>query len=239
MIGMINFLSLATEANTNETDTPQVDNSSKLRKSFSVINLFISGVSSMMGSGIYVIPGTIAQNTTDMRWALLTWSVGGIIAGLTFCELNKKNKKKQAARKFISLRRMDTLWIFQLVGRPYFSVYQSVMPTTLFLLANTLLSDSKDKQETAAKLVTVACILVIATVNCLSVSYYKKLQTFFMVEHVFGSVFLIGLGVWQVTKRETSNFREVFNTTPTRHWRLLATLVLLRTAALSILKVRE
>ena len=94
----------ATEENTNKTDTPQVDNSNKLRKSFSAINLFIIGVSSMTGSGIYVTPGTIPQNTTDMGWALLTWSVGGrivIFAGLTFCELSTLMRKTGGSYVYI------------------------------------------------------------------------------------------------------------------------------------------
>ena len=223
----VTVLSFSNECFTEEKETStavsgpstSAKDSGKLRKSFSTMNLFIIGVSSIMGSGIYVIPSIVAENTTDMGWAILVWIVCGLVAllaALTFCELSTSIKKTGGSYVYILETYGKVAGFVACWSTIFFSVPVSHAFRTLaigkYLVEPFFQSD--EEQELAARLVAVLCVVLIAIANCLNISFYKKLQTFFMIEQVVGVTFLIALGAWQVIEGKTDNFKQFFTTTP-------------------------
>ena len=62
-----------------------------------------------------------------------------------------------------------------------------------------------------AKVLAVCVILIAFTINCISVKCSSRVQSVFVVAQLSSVTFVIALGVWQLTRGETRNFRHMFD----------------------------
>jgi len=191
-------------------------NRETLRKSIGCIQLFSYVICVMLGAGVYICPGLVAKNSSNMGEALILWILAGIVSllgSLCFCELAISLKKTGSFYIYIKEAYGDkagflAMWTLVIVLNPAALAVVSVAIGEH--VVGTFTDISSPNGIWMIKGVAVLCLLLSSSINLVSTSFINKTQEFFSSLQIIAIVFFICVGVWKVSTGEIKHYSSIF-----------------------------
>jgi basic amino acid/polyamine antiporter, APA family len=149
---------------------------------------------SVIGSGIFLVPGAIALRLVSVRSVLMIWVVGGalsIFGALSLAEL--ASMFPAAGGLYTYLREAYGKAVAFLYGWGLLSMIQSGSIATLATGFGLYLSQLIPLTQVEQKLVSASSVIVITLANLMSMRHAKHLQNIGMVAKFLGLLGLAGL----------------------------------------------
>jgi APA family basic amino acid/polyamine antiporter len=150
----------------------------RLERTLSLRDLTLLVIGTVIGSGIFIVPGAVLRQTNgSVTWAMLVWFAGGILSllgALTYGELCALNPKAGGLYVFIR-DGFGNLPAF-LYGWTLFFVISSGSLATLAVAFTSYLSEIIPLSPAIAKLAAVGMIVVVTIVNVLGTKKSARLQ---------------------------------------------------------------
>eukprot|EP00112_Aurelia_sp_Birch-Aquarium-sp1_P021131 Seg5613.2 transcript_id=Seg5613.2/GoldUCD/mRNA.D3Y31 product="Glycoprotein-associated_amino acid transporter b0,+AT1" protein_id=Seg5613.2/GoldUCD/D3Y31 len=188
----------------------------KLQKSLGCTQGFFLIVGILIGSGIFISPSLVAKATTNMGMALMIWIGCGLIAlfgALCFCELGCAIQRAGGNYAYI-LEAYGPMPAFLCSWTTVLIIDPAGIAAVTLTFGTYIVKPFYDEGEMdwLAKVLAAVCILVVAFVNCWSVSASTRAQALFTFAQIVAVVFVVILGFWQMGKGNTQNIRLMFET---------------------------
>ena len=182
-----------------------------LKPQMTLINGCSVIVGSIIGSGIFVCPTGVLQNTGSVNLSLIVWLVSGIfsmVGAYCYAELGTMIRKSGADYAYI----MDTfgpflafirLWVECIIMRP---CSQAIFALTFAKYATKPLFLECDPPGEAVILLAAMCICLLAFVNSWDVMWATRVQDVFTFAKLLVLTMIIITGIMQLMKGKTDNF---------------------------------
>src|SRR5258706_4822347 len=152
--------------------------SSELRRTLGFTDLVLLAVGTVIGSGIYLVPGTVLQQTgVQTGPAMLVWVVAGVLSllgALTYAELGAM--KPAAGGMYVFIRDAFGPLTAFLFGWTSFFVIASGSLATLAVAFSLYLSQIVPMGHVASRVVSVAVIALTAAVNIRGTRHSATMQ---------------------------------------------------------------
>jgi APA family basic amino acid/polyamine antiporter len=157
---------------------PQNTTPTTLERTLSLRDLILIIIGSVIGSGIFIVPGAVLRQTSgSVTLAMLVWFVGGVLSllgALTYGELSAMNP--EAGGLYIFIRDgFGSLPAF-LYGWTVFFVISSGSIATLAVAFSSYLGEIFPLSPLIAKLAAIAMILVVTMINVLGTRESANVQ---------------------------------------------------------------
>lgn len=188
---------------------------------FSAVNLIL-GV--MIGSGIFVSPASALEYSGSVALCLIIWTVSGIISllgALSFAELGTVVGKSGAEYAYFQeafgkihkfwgpLPSFSCAWIYVMILRPA-EVAIVVMTFAEYAIQPITIDVHPDYKDNAIKLASLAALFIMTYINITSVKLFVKVQNVFGVCKVLACLVVIGGGIYEIAKGNTSHLNKGF-----------------------------
>src|SRR5258708_15794402 len=168
--------------------------SSELRRTLGFTDLVLLAVGTVVGSGIYLVPGTVLQQTgVQTGPAMLVWVVAGVLSllgALTYAELGAM--KPAAGGLYVFIRDAFGPVTAFLCGWTSFFVIASGSLATLVVAFSLYLSQIVPMGHVASRVVSVAVIALTAAVNIRGTRHIATMQNW-TTGFKIGSLLLMGI----------------------------------------------
>nr|XP_046239218.1 b(0,+)-type amino acid transporter 1 [Scatophagus argus] len=172
-------------------------------------------VGTMIGSGIFISPKAVLLYSGAVGPCLLVWTACGVLAtmgALCYAELGTMITKSGAEYSYLMEAFGSIL--------PYLYSWTTVMvlkPSSLAIItlsfaeyASTPFYPGCAPPEVVKKCLAAAAILLIITVNCLSVRLASYVQNFFAAAKLLIILIIVGAGIAMLAQGKTENFSNSF-----------------------------
>lgn len=167
-----------------------------LRRTLGFTDLLLLTLGTVIGSGIFIVPGVVLRQTSGrLGVALLVWIVGGVVSflgALTYAELGAATPEAGGLYAYIR-DAFGPLPAF-LYGWASILVIASGSVATLAVAFSNYFSQFVPLSSTAARLISVAVIIVIAIVNIRGTKLSAVVENTTTTIKV-GALIFIGLGL--------------------------------------------
>jgi len=164
------------KAQSTNTETPNTK--PQLRRILGMRDLVLLIIGTVIGSGIFLVPGAILKSVgNSLPLALSVWVIGGVLSllgALTYGELT--SMKPEAGGLYIYIRDCFGPLMGFLFGWTFFFVISTGAVATLSVAFSTYLQEFIPLTPWPARLVSVLVIAVIATVNVRGTRQSANLQ---------------------------------------------------------------
>ena len=195
----------------------------KLKKSVGFLQTFTLIVGILIGSGVFISPALVMQNTHDAGVSLVLWFVCGLIAlggSLCYVELGCAIKRAGGNYAYIQEAYGD-LPAFLCSWTIAFIVDPAGVAAICLTLGTYVMKPFEDyiaeNSVWYPKIIAAIVILMVAFVNCWSVRAATRAQTLFTFAQISSVFFVVSIGIWQLSKNGTSHITKgMFNMTD--HW---------------------
>ncbi len=180
---------------------------------------FVFMVAIFFGSGIFITPGLIAKETSDMGMAIVIWITAGIpclLGALCFCELSCMYGKTGGEYIYIYEAYGDVIgfvciWTQMVVMAP---VGLAIASQAISHYVITPFYDIKSSVGLwLSKSVAITMVGIATLINCKSTSFVGKSQIWFTVIQILSVFFIIILGIWRVSTGHVANYATMFTNT--------------------------
>nr|BAC29863.1 unnamed protein product [Mus musculus] len=173
-------------------------------------------IGTVIGSGIFISPKGILQNTGSVGMSLVFWSACGVLSlfgALSYAELGTSIKKSGGHYTYIlevfgPLLAFVRVWVELLVIRPGATAVISLAFGRYILEPFFIQCEIP---ELAIKLVTAVGITVVMVLNSTSVSWSARIQIFLTFCKLTAILIIIVPGVIQLIKGQTHHFKDAFS----------------------------
>src|SRR5262245_42918462 len=149
-----------------------------LERTLGLRDLILLIIGTVIGSGIFIVPGAVMRQTNgSIAFALLVWFAGGILSllgALTYGELSAMNPK--AGGLYIFIRDGFGKLPAFLYGWTLFFVISSGSVATLAVAFSSYLGEIIPLSRLFAKLANIAMIVELHTVNVICTRHSANLQ---------------------------------------------------------------
>ena len=191
----------------------------ELLKSIGFLHAFVYVVSLLFGNGIFISPGLIASQTSNMGMALIVWALSGIpsmLGALCYVELACMLKKTGGRYLFCLEAFGDSVAFFTLWAQ-IFVTTPTAMAVLSYAIGEHFLQPFYDvhsiEGEWIIKSIATFCLTVTLVLNCVSTSFVNRTQVVISATQAIAVVFLIAIGIWKVSSGGTSQYQTMFNRT--------------------------
>lgn len=192
----------------------------KLRKSVGFLQTFTLIVGILVGSGVFISPALVMQNTHDSGVSFILWFLCGLIAlggSLCYVELGCAIKRAGGNYAYIHEAYGD-LPAFLCCWTIAFIVDPAGVAAICLTLGTYVMKPFEEYIENNSvwypKMIAAVIILMVAFVNCWSVRAATRAQTLFTFAQISSVIFVVSIGIWQLSKNGTSHITQgMFNTT--------------------------
>jgi basic amino acid/polyamine antiporter, APA family len=171
---------------------------SRLIRALSFKDLTILIVCSVIGSGIFLVPGVVLRQVEgSLILALLVWVVAGVLSlvgGLTYGELSAQNPK--AGGLYVYIRDCFGPFAAFLFGWTTFLVIGSGSTATLAVAFPAYLSQIIPLSSWMSKVIACAMILIIMIVNIRGVRQSATLQNYTTIVKVAAIILISAIFLW-------------------------------------------
>jgi basic amino acid/polyamine antiporter, APA family len=175
-----------------------VANDAKLRQVLRLPDLVLLIIGTVIGSGIFLVPGLVLKAVgNSLIVALSVWLVGGILSllgALTYGELSAMNPA--AGGLYVYIRDCFGRFPAFLFGWILFFVVSTGSIATLAVAFSNYLAELVSLAPWTARLVSVSMIAVIAAVNVLGTRRSANLQNLTTALKLFAILAIVGLLLW-------------------------------------------
>nr|XP_002131113.1 large neutral amino acids transporter small subunit 2 [Ciona intestinalis] len=209
----------------NEKGVESSTESFKLKRTITVVNGVGIIVGNIIGSGIFVSPKGVLQETGSTGMALIVWALCGVfstIGALCYAELGTTILESGGDYAYIlqifgALLAFLRLWIAVLIIYP---TNQAIIALTFAKYVTFPFFETCDSPDAAVRLLAAVCIVILTWVNCRSVRWATRVQDFFTAAKLMALVIIIIAGFIQIFKGEapsldpSKSFVPVGNKTP-------------------------
>ncbi len=155
-------------------------------------------VGTVIGSGIFLVPGPIAAHLRSLSAVLLVWIVGGLLSLFGALSLGELGSiYPGAGGLYVYLRHAFGRLPAFLYGWGLLSMIQSGSIATLAVGFSLYLSRLFPLTVAGQKITAIACILLLTGVNCLGVRLGKLVQNVSTVSKLAGLALLFVLLLWR------------------------------------------
>lgn len=158
---------------------------SELRRELSLLDSTMINIGSMIGSGIFLVPATVALYLHSASFIILVWIVGGIISlfgALSIAELGALYPR--AGGQYVYLEKAyGPLWGF-LYGWSAFTVIMAASIAAVAVGFATYLAFFLPLSAVGNKVVAILSIIILTTINCFGVkagAIVQNLLTFLKI----------------------------------------------------------
>jgi len=194
-----------------EIKEPENMDSVGLKKTMTMLNGVTVIVGSIIGSGIFVSPGGVLQNTGSINMALTVWIIAGIfsmIGAFCYAELGCMIKNSGADYAYIMITfgrflAFMRLWVECIVVRP---ATIAIVALTFSIYAVKPFFPECEPPDAAVRLLAAICIGILAFVNCYEVKWATFIQDIFTYAKLLALFIIIGTGLVQLGRGKTENF---------------------------------
>ena len=189
----------------------------RLQKSVGCIKGFCFIVGALIGSGVFISPSLVVRATNDLGLALVIWLACGIVAlfaSLCYCELGCAIKKAGGTYTYILEAYGPVVAFLCSWTTTFVSIPASVAGVTLTF--GTYLAKPFDPEGHylwLPKVLAASLIFMVAFVNCWSTKVATQAQSLFALTQISVVLFMVVLGIWQLSEGKTDNFKAMFNGT--------------------------
>lgn len=186
-----------------------------LKKNVTLINGIGLIVGTVIGSGIFVSPTSILEETNSIGASLLIWLGCGFIAlfgSLCYAELGTFIKKSGGEYAYLmeSFGRVPAFlfaWTSVLIIRPASGAIIAL--TFAKYVAKPFYTDSEAPRY-LLKLLACSCLVLLTIVNCWSVKWATRIQDIFTYAKLLCIVMITIIGFVELGKGKTDNFKDSF-----------------------------
>lgn len=193
------------EAKKNETEVVGLKPKMTLLNGITVI------VGSIIGSGIFISPTGVLQNTGSVGMSLIVWVTSGIfsmVGAYCYAELGCMIQKTGADYAYIMVTfgpflAFMRLWVECLIVRP---CSQTIVALTFSVYIMKPFFPTCDPPDESARLLAGVCILVLTFINCWNVKWATRVQDIFTAAKLFALAVIIITGFVQLGKGQTQYF---------------------------------
>lgn len=186
-----------------------------LKKNVTLINGIGLIVGTVIGSGIFVSPTSILEETNSIGASLLIWLGCGFIAlfgSLCYAELGTFIKKSGGEYAYLmeAFGRVPAFlfaWTSVLIIRPASGAIIAL--TFAEYVAKPFYTDS-EAPTYLLKLLACSCLVLLTIVNCWSVKWATRIQDIFTYAKLLCIVMITIIGFVELGKGKTENFKDSF-----------------------------
>lgn len=172
-------------------------------------------VGSIIGSGIFLSPKGVLQETGSVGLALLVWLLCGVysmIGAYCYTELGTAIVRSgadyayifEAFGPFLAFLR---LWVESMIVRPCST---AVVALTFANYAIEPLFPSCEPPAVALRLLAALCIVILTIINAWDVGWSMRVQDVFTIAKLLALVLIIGAGIVQLARGEVEHFSQPF-----------------------------
>lgn len=158
---------------------PTGNSANELKRELSLLDTTMISVGSMIGSGIFLVPASIALFVHSSSWSILSWVVGGIVTlfgALSIAELGALYPN--AGGLYIYLKEAyGRLWGF-LYGWSAFAVIRTASISAVAVAFATYLGYFFPFTPLEIKIVAIVSIVLLTIINCFGVKSGAIVQNF-------------------------------------------------------------
>nr|CAB3266336.1 large neutral amino acids transporter small subunit 2 [Phallusia mammillata] len=188
----------------------QSTDSFKLKRTITVVNGVGIIVGNIIGSGIFVSPKGVLQNTGSAAVALIVWAICGVVSmigALCYAELGTTILESGGDYAYIlqmfgSLLAFLRLWIAVLIIYP---TNQAVIALTFANYITFPFFETCESPDAAVRILAAICLLVLTWVNCRSVKMATTVQDVFTGAKLLALLVIIICGFIQIFKGEATS----------------------------------
>ncbi|KAJ8041537.1 Y+L amino acid transporter 1 [Holothuria leucospilota] len=191
-----------------------------LKRELGLFNSVTLIVGCIVGSGIFLSPKSVVENTGSVGLSLVVWSLSGVfslVGALCFAELGTTIPKSGGEYSYL----MDAfgpfpafllLWVTLIIINP---TGQTIVALTFaeYVIQPFFPQQDCGDSDTIIRIIAVLCLAILALINAWSVPWSTKVQDIFTVAKVLALVAIIITGAIFLFQGETSNFQNSFEGT--------------------------
>src|SRR5215469_11882441 len=148
----------------------------------------------IIGSGIFLVPGNIANQLSSFAAVILVWITAGLLSLFGALALGELGAAfPDAGGLYVYLRQAYGRPIGFLYGWALLALIQSGTIATLAVAFRIYLGQIVDVTVTQEKVAGIVCVLLLTVVNFFGVRFGKHVQNLFTLAKLGGLAFMIGL----------------------------------------------
>ncbi len=191
-----------------------VQQTAELPRELTLLDSTMVNVGSIIGSGIFIVPATIALQLQASSLVVLVWIVGGIVTlfgALSVAELG--SLMPRAGGQYVYLKEAyGSLWGF-LYGWAAFLVINTASIAAVAVTCAIYLGYFFPLSPLAIKLIAIASIVLLTLVNCFGIRIGALVQNGFTLLKI-GSLIVLALCCFLFTGGSVSNFSPILPHVP-------------------------
>ncbi len=189
----------------------------ELRRSLGFRHAFVFIVGILFGSGIFISPGLIANQTTNMGMAILVWVISGVpclFGALCFCELSCMYGKTGGVYLYLNEAYGNVvgfvcIWTYVVIIVPLGIAVLSLAIGNY--VTQPFYDITTDTGMLLSRSIAVLALLTSAIFNCISTSFVGRLLIWFTIVQTLSVSFLVVLGAWQAVIGNTTNYKTMLD----------------------------
>ncbi|KAM7353767.1 juvenile hormone Inducible-21 isoform 1-T2 [Cochliomyia hominivorax] len=209
---------VTTDVADEEEDVPMEgadNNKIVLKRKLTLMNGVAIIVGTIIGSGIFIAPTGVFQNTESVGSSLLIWAACGIlstIGALCYAELGTSITRSGGDYAYLlvafgPLVGFLRLWIALLIIRP---TTQTIVALTFAQYAAKPFFEDCNPPDNAVKLLAAVCLCFLTAINCLSVKWSMKIQDIFTAGKLLALIMIILAGIYRMCTGHLENFENIW-----------------------------
>ncbi len=205
-----------------------MNTATKLVRGLTLFDAIAIVLGTIIGTGVFLKTGTMAQLLGNPYWVLLAWVVAGLLSltgALAYAELG--SMMPDAGGEYVYLREgYGDMWAF-LYGWMRFWIGSPGSIAAYAVGAMTFMSGVVDLSVVGGQTpAAIICIVFFSLLNCLSVAFGGKIQAF-MSSIKFMILLLLGVGTFILSDSGTfAHFSKTIPTTEVVGWSAFGTAIL-------------
>ncbi|XP_054844385.1 cystine/glutamate transporter-like [Eublepharis macularius] len=187
-----------------------------LRKKITLLRAFSLLIGSMVGSGIFISPKGVLENSGSVGLSLIVWFGCGILSmfgALSYAELGTRITKSGGHYIYI-LETLGPLPGFLFLWAEYFAIRPANSAVVALAFGRYILEPFFAPCAApllAVKLVALLGYYIVLILNSWSVSWSARLQTVLSIIKLAALALIIGPGIMLLAQGHTGNFQDAFN----------------------------